>query len=45
MKSFFITLIGFLFVMFPFTIIIGIYLLNKGFTEMEKEIKNKNANK
>ena len=44
MKSFITTFVGFLFVMCPFTIIIGIYLIDKGLNEIEKEIKNEKRN-
>lgn len=40
MKSFILMFLGFLFIMCPFTIIIGIYLIDKGLNEIEKEIKN-----
>lgn len=40
MKSFILMFLGFLFIMCPFTIIIGIYLINKGLNEIAKEIKN-----
>ena len=40
MKGFLITFIGFLFVMCPFTIIIGICLIDEGLNEIEKELEN-----
>lgn len=40
MKGFILMFLGFLFVMCPFTIIIGIYLIDKGSNEIVKEIKN-----
>lgn len=35
MKDYLITFIGFLLIACPFTIIIGIYLINKGLERME----------
>lgn len=38
MKGFLITFIGFLFIVCPFTLIIGMYLFDKGLNEIEKEM-------
>ena len=40
MKGFITTFVGFLLIMCPFTIIIGLYLIDKGITFMYEEIKN-----